>query len=80
MKFAEHEDYIVITQDLDFTAIHAHIHKSKPSIVQIRSDNIRPEVIGRKVVQAVLQMQEALISGALLTIDTKYSRLRLLPL
>ena len=79
MAVAEREDYIIITQDLDFTAIHAHIHKIKPSVILLRSDNIMPETIGRKVVQAIRQMQEPL-AGALLTIDATHSRLRVLPL
>lgn len=80
MAVAEREGYIILTQDLDFTAIHAHIHKNKPSVILLRSDNIMPEAIGRKVVQAIRQMHESLANGALLTIDATHSRLRVLPL
>ncbi|MFO1359077.1 hypothetical protein [Plasticicumulans sp.] len=39
-----------------------------------------PETIGSLLVQALEQLQSELVAGALLTIDLKRARLRLLPL
>lgn len=80
MAFARANDYVVLTHDLDFSAILAATHGDKPSVVQIRSDDVKPEVIGRLVINALRQMSIELDEGALLTVDPNRTRLRLLPL
>ncbi|MGB6689620.1 MAG: DUF5615 family PIN-like protein [Terracidiphilus sp.] len=80
MSFAAQNEYVVLTQDLDFSAILAATHDCKPSVVQIRSDNLSLDAIGKAVVAALLQLRTELEAGALLTIDqAKRVRLRLLP-
>ena len=49
MALAAAEDFVVLTHDLDFGAILAVTHGSKPSVVQIRSENLDPESIGRNM-------------------------------
>jgi len=80
MAYAAANNYIVLTHDLDFGAILAATHGEKPSVVQIRSENVSPESIGTQVINALRQMAAELEAGALLTIDPKRTRLRLLPL
>ena len=80
MAYAGEKDYVVLTHDLDFGAILAAIHREKPSVVQIRAEDVRPEVIGKQIVDALRQMASELQEGALLTVDPKRTRLRLLPL
>jgi predicted nuclease of predicted toxin-antitoxin system len=80
MAYARTGDWIVITHDLDFGAILAATHGEKPSVVQIRADNISPDVIGLQVVAALRQMADELEAGALLTVDSNRTRLRVLPL
>ena len=80
MSYAKALGYVVLTQDLDFSAILAATHGEKPSVMQIRSDDISPKAIGRQVVSSLLQTASALEEGALLTIDPNRTRLRLLPL
>lgn len=80
MEYARAHEYVVLTHDLDFSAILAATHGNKPSVVQIRADNVSPEAIGRQVAQALRQMGLELERGALLTIDPKRTRLRVLPL
>jgi predicted nuclease of predicted toxin-antitoxin system len=46
MAHAAKYDYVVLTHDLDFSAILAATQGTKPSVVQIRSDNLSPAVIG----------------------------------
>lgn len=72
--------YVVLTHDLDFGAILAASHDEKPSVVQIRADDVSPDVIGRQVVVALRQMASELEEGALLTVDPNRTRLRVLPL
>ncbi|WP_251106792.1 DUF5615 family PIN-like protein [Alloacidobacterium dinghuense] len=80
MTYAVANDFVILTHDLDFSAILAVTHGSKPSVVQIRGDDLRPEAIADSVVRAFRQMQSELEAGALLTIDPKRTRLRVLPL
>ena len=52
MAYARAENFVVLTQDLDFTTLLAHTHEQKPSVVQIRADDTSPEAIGSSVVFA----------------------------
>ncbi|HVZ84404.1 MAG TPA: DUF5615 family PIN-like protein [Terracidiphilus sp.] len=78
--FAANHGWVVLTHDLDFSAILAATGKDKPSVVQIRAVDLNIEAIGSIVVAALQQMQTELEAGALLTIDPKRTRARLLPL
>ena len=80
MSYAGANGYVVLTHDLDFSAILAANHGDKPSVVQIRAEDVSPEVIGMMVVVALRQMASELEEGALLTVDPNRTRLRLLPL
>lgn len=80
MAYASANEFVVLTHDLDFSAILAATHGEKPSVVQIRADDIRPAAIGRQVIVALQQMAAELGAGALLTIDPNRTRLRVLPL
>jgi predicted nuclease of predicted toxin-antitoxin system len=80
MAFASAHGYVVLTHDLDFTAILAATRGTKPSVVQIRADDVSPDRIGTPVVNALRQMASELEQGALLSIDPDRTRLRLLPL
>jgi len=79
MAFAKKHGYVVLTHDLDFSAILAATHGEKPSVIQIRADDVSPQAIGALVVDALSTAGDALESGALMTIDAHRTRLRLLP-
>lgn len=80
MAHAREHDYIVFTHDLDFSTLLATSKDSKPSVIQLRSNDISPEAAGNSILAAIRQMQTQLEAGALLTIDPKRARIRLLPL
>ncbi|MDA8141801.1 MAG: DUF5615 family PIN-like protein [Desulfobacteraceae bacterium] len=80
MAWASANDYIVMTHDLDFSAILAATQGAKPSVVQIRGNDISPDVIGAKVLLSLRQVEAELNAGALISIDAKRTRLRILPL
>ena len=80
MAYASAKDYVVLTHDLDFSAILAATHGEKPSVVQIRADDVSPDVIDKQVIVALRQMASELEEGALLTVDPNRTRLRVLPL
>lgn len=80
MRHARDNDFVVLTSDLDFGTILAVTHGDKPSVVQIRSDDLCFESIGKQVVEALRQLADELQSGALVTIEPQRTRLRILPL
>ncbi|MDD2658060.1 MAG: DUF5615 family PIN-like protein [Methylococcales bacterium] len=80
MTYASVNDYVVLTHDLDFSAILAATHGKKPSVVQIRADDVSPDAIGLQIITALRQMASELENGALLTVDANRTRIRLLPL
>ena len=80
MAYAAEHGFVVLTHDLDFSTILAATHGTKPSVVQIRSENLSPTSIGDTLIAALQQMAPELAAGALLTIDPSQTRLRLLPL
>lgn len=80
MRWAREKNCVVLTSDLDFGTILAVTHGEKPSVVQLRSDNLTHELIGKQVVDALRQLESELASGALVTIEPERTRLRILPL
>ena len=78
--FADQHNCVVVTNDLDFGDMLTANNGHKPSVVQIRSDELRPEFIARQVIAALTQMRAELAEGALVTVDPQRTRLRLLPL
>lgn len=80
MAYASANDYVVLSHDLDFGAILAATQGGKPSVAQIRADDINPDVIGKQVIAALQQTASDLEEGALLTVEPSRTRLRLLPL
>jgi predicted nuclease of predicted toxin-antitoxin system len=80
MAYARSHGHTVLTQDLDFGAILAATGGEKPSVVQIRAESPDVETIGAAVVAALRQTEDQLEVGALLTVDPKRFRLRILPL
>ncbi len=80
MAHAAANDAVVLTHDLDFGAILAASNVDKPSVIQLRADDVRPEACAEAVVAALRQFGLELSAGALLTVDAARFRITLLPL
>jgi len=80
MAFAKTNGYVVFTQDLDFGFLLATTLEERPSVVQVRAQDVLPDMIGKQVIEALQQMKTELNDGALVTVDPKRTRLRVLPL
>lgn len=80
MTYAATNGYIVLTHDLDFGTLLAVGQRSKPSVVQLRANDVRPQIIGTAVLTALAQMRAELEAGALVTVDVARTRVRVLPL
>jgi len=80
MEYARNNAFIVLTCDLDFSAILSTTHSSKPSVVQFRASVLQAEHATDLIATALLRYAEDLNAGAILSIDLTKARLRLLPL
>jgi predicted nuclease of predicted toxin-antitoxin system len=80
MAYARVNGFVILTHDLDFGAILAATQGQKPSVLQIRAGDLNPDVIGGVIILALRQMSGKLQQGALLSVDPKRTRLRVLPL
>jgi predicted nuclease of predicted toxin-antitoxin system len=79
MAYAANHGYVVLTHDLDFGSMLAATNNDGPSVVQIRAEDLSPDVIGIKVIAALRQMETELREGALLTVDSNRTRVKVLP-
>ena len=80
MAYAARLSFVVMTSDLDFSAILASTKGTKPSVIQIRAQNLSPEIIKPRIITALTKARTELEAGALLTVDVDRARVRLLPL
>ena len=79
MSYARQNGFSVLTNDLDFGAILSSTRASKPSVIQIRSDDTRPETLIDRVVDILLRFSDSIEQGTLITIDSRKARLHILP-
>ena len=80
LAFAAAHSWMVFTHDLDFGALLALWKTKKPSVIQVRAQDILPRTIGAIVLSAVEAARSNLEAGALVTVDSARHRVRLLPI
>ena len=80
MQWARDNACVGFTHDLDFSILLAHSKDSRPSVLQVRTQDVSPAHLGPLVLSALQAHREALESGALLTVDESKSRVRILPI
>jgi predicted nuclease of predicted toxin-antitoxin system len=80
MTYARVHSYVILTHDLDFGAILAATQGAKPSVIQIRAELVGPDAIGTEILAVLEQLRLELEAGALVTVDPKRTRVRVLPL
>ena len=80
LTWANEHHFVVITNDLDFSAILAASAGAAPSVVQIRTQDLLSDGAVSIVANAVEAYREDIERGALLSIDEGGTRVRMLPL
>jgi predicted nuclease of predicted toxin-antitoxin system len=80
MRFARERGEVVFTHDLDFGNILAATHALGPSVIQVRTHDPIPEVVGELVLDAITKHRGLLERGALVTIEPERLRVRVLPI
>lgn len=80
VEFAEREDWIIVTHDLDFSRIISVSGRKKPSVITFRLDKINTAIIVDLLTSNLLVLEDKLMGGALVTISTDKIRFQYLPL
>jgi predicted nuclease of predicted toxin-antitoxin system len=80
LAWAHEHNLVVITNDLDFSAILAASAVDGPSVVQVRAQDLLSDATVDIVVKALQEQSGEIEQGALLSIDEGGTRVRMLPL
>ena len=80
MAWARENQHIVFIHDLDFGSLLFVTNARSPSVVQLRVEHILPEIMGDAVLETLSIASEKINEGALITIEPRRHRIRLLPL
>ena len=80
MRWAAERDFVVVTADLDFSAILAATDRRRPSVILLRNDILTPLALGSAVLAAINKAKDELVAGAIISLDAERARLRVLPL
>ena len=80
LAWAHDKGLVVITNDLDFSAILAATGGRAPSVVQVRMQDLLSDAAVGVVVRALEAYRAEVEEGALLSIDESGTRIRMLPL
>ena len=77
---AAQDQRIILTQDLDMTAIIALSRRQYPSLVTLRLSSVRIEFVNTILQRTLSILEQDLLQGAFVTIEDSRVRLRRLPL
>lgn len=80
LEFARAENRIVLTQDLDFSALVALGGYVQPSLVTLRLSSAQPDVMSQRLLEVLPQLEQVLIEGSAITIEDNAVRFRKLPI
>jgi predicted nuclease of predicted toxin-antitoxin system len=80
MGWAVANGYVVFTHDLDFGTALALTRARGPSVLQLRSDDVLPDHSEGIVIAALKQHETDLSVGALVVVDERKCRVRVLPI
>lgn len=80
LEYARQNGRIIVTQDLDFSALLALGGHSRPSLITLRLSNTDPTIVTERLTQIVNQVEGALRNGSAVTVNDKMIRIRALPI
>ena len=79
MDWALANQHMVFTHDLDFGTALALTRATGPSVLQVRAEDVLPDHLGPLVMAALRQNESVLLAGALVVVDERRCRVRVLP-
>ncbi len=78
--YAEKNDMIILSADLDFGTILANTHSCKPSVIIFRLRNPSPEHVNSLLFSNLSSIEVEIIKGAIVIIEDSEIRIRKLPI
>lgn len=79
LDFARQDDRVVLTQDLDFSALLALGGHTRPSLVTLRLMRSDPETVTQTLLNVLPGLEEVMKEGAVAVIEEGIVRIRYLP-
>lgn len=79
MEWAKTNDYIILTHELDFGTALALTKAIKPSVIQVRTQNVTVSYLSKMLIQAINTHRSYLEHGALIILDELKQRVKILP-
>ncbi|MBS3984965.1 MAG: DUF5615 family PIN-like protein [Selenomonadales bacterium] len=76
IRLARDEQSVIITQDLDFSAIVAQGGLNGPSVITLRVANAKPDAITRLLASILPLIEAELVAGAIISIDEREYRIK----
>ena len=80
LQLARQEDRVVVTQDLDFSALLALDGYDRPSLITLRLPASDPETVTQRLLEVLPYVERHLQKGCAVTIEDVVVRVRLLPI
>jgi len=80
LSFARREGRVVVTQDLDFSALLALGGHKDPSLITLRLTASDPETIARRLLEILPQFESVLREGCAIVVEDTTVRARKLPI
>lgn len=80
LAFARDQGRVVITQDLDFSALLALSGQAQPSLITLRLSNTDPSRVTQRLLEIAPAVGEALRLGCAVSADDETVRIRRLPM
>ncbi|WP_448572374.1 DUF5615 family PIN-like protein [Trichothermofontia sp.] len=80
LQRARNDEHIVVTLDADFHTLLALSAAATPSVIRIRIERLRAQVLANLLLKVVGEFAEDLKQGAIMTVEPSRVRLRHLPL
>lgn len=78
--FAKKNNKVLISQDLDFSMLLAVGGYQKPSVINLRLNNTKPNFITMRIIEVVHEMEKELQEGIVVSVDETSARFRNLPI
>jgi predicted nuclease of predicted toxin-antitoxin system len=80
LVYAKKNDYIIITQDLDFSALLAIGRHANPSVISLRMSSADPNNITKKLLFVIPRYNMDLKQGCAISVEDDFCLIRTLPI
>jgi len=80
LTYAQDHNQVIVTQDLDFSTLLAVRGFKKPSVINLRFGDARPDFVRDRIIEIVSEMEKELEEGIVISVDETSARYRNLPI